>query len=136
MKKKFGAFPLFWQDIKDWEPWAEVRKAYMIDTEDTSREAVDDAPAEDKTEDIAAIAKAAEVAPAIKALMGDLAPAATEGEPDAGDVRMIDKDVFWLAILNFGCSVFVWGAVRRNEFLSKSKQKIKPKENIEGLQMS
>ena len=114
MKKKFGAFPLFWQDIKDWEPWAEVRKAYMIDTEDTSREAVDDAP-EDKTEDIAAIAKAAEVAPAIKALMGDLAPAATEGEPDAGDVRVIDKDVFWLAILNFGCSVFVW-AVRRNEF--------------------
>ena len=91
MKKQYGAFPLFWQDLKAWEPWPEVRKAYMIDTEDTSREAVIDTPA-DKTEDIAAIAEAAEVAPAIKALMGDLgttegAPAATEAEASIGDVR-------------------------------------------------
>ena len=84
---------MFWQDLKGWEHWEEVRKAYMIDTEETTAEGVVDTPAADNSEDIAAIAKAAEVAPTIKALMGDLGageekPAVTETEASTVDVRM------------------------------------------------
>ena len=33
-KKKYGRFPLFWQDLKPWKSWDDVYKAYMIATED------------------------------------------------------------------------------------------------------
>ena len=96
MKQKYGAFPLFWQDLKGWEHWEEVRKTYMIDTEETTGEGVvdvDTPAAADNSEDIAAIAEAAEVAPTIKALMGELdagenTPAVVETEASIVAVRM------------------------------------------------
>ncbi|KAF4038069.1 KH domain [Phytophthora infestans] len=33
LEAKYGAFPLFWQELKTWEPYREVRKAYIKFTE-------------------------------------------------------------------------------------------------------
>ncbi|EGZ23888.1 hypothetical protein PHYSODRAFT_483336 [Phytophthora sojae] len=52
LEAKYGAFPLFWQELKTWEPYREVLKAYIKFTEhgddaETS-EKKDDADAADK----------------------------------------------------------------------------------------
>lgn len=40
ISSRYGRFPMFWQDLKEWENWNEVKKIYMKEKEKQELKAI------------------------------------------------------------------------------------------------